>query len=305
MARFADRVKVSTSTTGTGTVTLGSAETGYQAVPSSLDGHTVRLVIEDTGGAWEVSTGVYTHSGSTLSRTLTSSSTGSLLNLSGNAKVFISASANDLDLLYADINVIVLNGEFVVDGTANQTLTLVPSVTYRFDVSASSISGHPFRFSTTSDGTHNSGSQFTTGITEVGTQGTAGAYIEVKLEQDCPALYYYCANHSGMGGAIVVRPPVVGTDALAYDANLQSFVSTFTLPTSDGSAGQLLKTNGSGTLSFVDGGGAGFSAVNVASRTLTTNTTVGATESALTVGPLTIASGVTLTIAAGGRHVIL
>ena len=137
MARFADRVKVSTSTTGTGTVTLGSAETGYQAVPSSLDGHTVRLVIEDTGGAWEVSTGVYTHSGSTLSRTLTSSSTGSLLNLSGNAKVFISASANDLDLLYADINVIVLNGEFVVDGTANQTLTLVPSVTYRFDVSAS------------------------------------------------------------------------------------------------------------------------------------------------------------------------
>ena len=305
MARFADRVKVSTSTTGTGTVTLGSAETGYQAVPSSLDGHTVRLVIEDTGGAWEVSTGVYTHSGTTLSRTLTSSSTGSLLNLSGNAKVFISASANDLDLLYADINVIVLNGNFVVDGTANQTLTLVPSVTYRFDVSASSISGHPFRFSTTSDGTHNSGSQFTTGITEVGTQGTAGAYIEVKLEQDCPALYYYCANHSGMGGAIVVRPPAVGTDALAYDANLQSFVSAFTLPTSDGSANQLLKTNGSGTLSFVDGGGAGFSAVNVASRTLTTNTTVGATESALTVGPLTIASGVTLTVAAGGRHVIL
>jgi plastocyanin len=274
-------------------------------VPSSLDGHTVRLVIEDTGGAWEVSTGVYTHSGTTLSRTLTSSSTGSLLNLSGNAKVFISASANDLDLLYADINVIVLNGNFVVDGTANQTLTLVPSVTYRFDVSASSISGHPFRFSTTSDGTHNSGSQFTTGITEVGTQGTAGAYIEVKLEQDCPALYYYCANHSGMGGAIVVRPPVVGTDALAYDANLQSFVSAFTLPTSDGSADQLLKTNGSGTLSFVDGGGAGFGTVNVASRTLTTDTTVAATESALTVGPLTIASGVTLTVAAGGRHVIL
>ena len=304
MARFADRVKVSTSTTGTGTVTLGSAESGYQSVPSFLDGHTVRLVIVD-GTAWEVSTGVYTHSGSTLSRTLTSSSTGSLLNLSGNAKVFISASANDLDLLYADINVIVLNGNFVVDGTANQTLTLVPSVTYRFDVSASSISGHPFRFSTTSDGTHNSGSQFTTGITEVGTQGTAGAYIEVKLEQDCPALYYYCANHSGMGGAIVVRPPAVGTDALAYDANLQSFVSAFTLPTSDGSANQLLKTNGSGTLSFVDGGGAGFSAVNVASRTLTTNTTVGATESALTVGPLTIASGVTLTVAAGGRHVIL
>ena len=43
---------------------------------------------------------------------------------------------------------------------------------------------------------------------------------------------------------------VIGTDVLAYDANLQSFVSVFTLPTSDGSADQFLKTDGSGTLSF-------------------------------------------------------
>jgi len=43
---------------------------------------------------------------------------------------------------------------------------------------------------------------------------------------------------------------VPGTDVLAYDANLQTFVSAFTLPTSDGSANQVLKTNGSGTLSF-------------------------------------------------------
>lgn len=50
---------------------------------------------------------------------------------------------------------------------------------------------------------------------------------------------------------------VVGTDVLAYDANLQAFVTAFTLPTTDGSAGQFLKTNGSGTLSFdtIPGGG--------------------------------------------------
>lgn len=301
MARFADRVKVSTSTTGTGTVTLGSAESGYQSVPSSLDGHTVRLVIED-GTAWEVSTGVYTHNGGsnpTLTRIFTSSSTGSFLNLSGSAKVFISASANDLDLLYADITVTVSGGNYLIDGTANQTITLVPSVTYRFDVSDSTNSGHPFRLATQVDGANSS--QFTTGVTVVGSK-----YVEVKLEQDAPStLYYYCTNHGGMGGAILVRPSVVGTDALAYDANLQSFVTAFTLPTSDGSADQLLKTNGSGTLSFVDGGGAGFGTVNVASRTLTSDTTIGATESALTVGPLTIASGVTLTVAAGGRHVIV
>ena len=42
----------------------------------------------------------------------------------------------------------------------------------------------------------------------------------------------------------------IGTDVLAYDANLQSFVTAFTLPTSDGTANQVLTTNGSGTLSF-------------------------------------------------------
>ncbi len=42
----------------------------------------------------------------------------------------------------------------------------------------------------------------------------------------------------------------IGTDVQAYDSNLTSFVNTFTLPTTDGTADQVLKTNGSGTLSF-------------------------------------------------------
>lgn len=44
----------------------------------------------------------------------------------------------------------------------------------------------------------------------------------------------------------------IGTNVLAYDANLQSFVTAFTLPTVDGAASQVLVTNGSGTLSFAD-----------------------------------------------------
>ena len=47
----------------------------------------------------------------------------------------------------------------------------------------------------------------------------------------------------------------VGTDVQAYDSNLTSFVGTFTLPTSDGTADQVLTTNGSGTLAFADAGG--------------------------------------------------
>ena len=42
----------------------------------------------------------------------------------------------------------------------------------------------------------------------------------------------------------------IGTDVQAYDSNLTSFVGAFTLPTVDGTNGQVLQTNGSGTLSF-------------------------------------------------------
>ena len=200
MAKFADRVKVSTPTTGQGTtISLGSAESGFQVVPTSLNGHTLRYVIEE-GSAWEIGTAVYGSSGPSLtSRTLTSSSTGQLLSLSGSAKVFISASADDLDLLYADITVTVAGGNFLIDGTANQTITLVPSVTYRFDVSDSTNSSHPFRLATQVDGANSS--QFTTGVTVVGSK-----YVEVKLEQDAPStLYYYCTAHNGMGGTIKCR----------------------------------------------------------------------------------------------------
>jgi hypothetical protein len=97
MPKLVNRAKVSTATTGTGTITLGAAADGFQtfAAAGVADGDTVRYVIED-GTAWEIGTGVYTATGTTLSRTPSeSSNAGAAINLSGDAVIYVSALAAD------------------------------------------------------------------------------------------------------------------------------------------------------------------------------------------------------------------
>ena len=90
--------------------------------------------------------------------------------------------------------------KFYIDGVLSPTLSLSEGNTYKFDQSNSSNATHPLRFSTTANGTHNGGSEYTTGVTTNGTPGSSGAYTQIVVAVGAPTLYYYCTNHSGMGG---------------------------------------------------------------------------------------------------------
>jgi hypothetical protein len=88
--------------------------------------------------------------------------------------------------------------------------------------------------------------------------GGAGAAVTDLTATFVPAGALLAANNlSDVANAGTSRTNLgvaIGTDVLAYDANLQGFVTALTLPTSDGTVGQALVTNGSGTISFGSAG---------------------------------------------------
>lgn len=98
MARLFNIARMTTATIGTGTITLGSAVSGFLTFDESgvASGNNVSYAIED-GANREVGIGAYTSAGTTLTRTVTNSTNSNLaISLSGNAEVFITAIAKDL-----------------------------------------------------------------------------------------------------------------------------------------------------------------------------------------------------------------
>ncbi len=86
---------------------------------------------------------------------------------------------------------------YFIDGVQQKTLVVKAGQTYKF----SYPSAHPFKFSTTSNGTHAGGNEYTSGVTV----GTNEITITMPNSSSVTTLYYYCSAHSGMGGTILIK----------------------------------------------------------------------------------------------------
>jgi len=148
---------------------------------------------------------------------------------------------------------------YTIDGVEGAVLNFDGADTgktyyYRFDQADSSNASHPLRFYLNAA----KSTAYTTNVTTNGTPGSAGAYTQIQVDEYTPnLLYYQCSSHAHMGNYI------------HHISNMHNSNGVlFKMPTSDGSAGQLMQTDGSGVLSFTAAGGTSPTVTGVSPSTM-------------------------------------
>ena len=121
---------------------------------------------------------------------------------SSNGSLDIVADALEDEITFT---VTAATGKFIIDSVDKPALTLYKGWTYTFDVSDASNATHPLRFSS-------GGSAYNTGVVVTGTQGQAGAKVQLVVPETQPTTFaYYCTAHSGMGNTITVKDDPIKT----------------------------------------------------------------------------------------------
>ena len=266
---LADRVRETTTTTGTGSVTLGGAYTGFQTFLAGIGNNnsTYYTIANVTTGEYEVGIGTYTTASNLLSRTtvLTSSNSNALVNFAAGSKdVFVTQPA----------------GRAVYIGSAGTTV----------DVNILAASG---------DSSFNS-----TGALKIsaGTTGQrpTGAVGKIRWNSTLSQYEGYDgANWTLLGGAVISNDTATAT-------NLYPVFSSVTT----GNASTLY--TGNAKLLYKPSTGELQASVPVAlnglvvnSQTVSVSYTIAVGYSAMSAGPVAVASGQAVTVSSGSRWVIV
>ena len=148
--------------------------------------------------------------GGTGLSTLGSAGQALVVNPAGNALQYANASSAEvygfnLSFVASTVNYTVTSASYAganrfhIMGVPQRTLELIEGNTYVFTYPSS----HPFALSTTADGSHGGGSEYTTGVTRDSSANT----LTYVVPTGAPQLYYYCTSHSGMGGTANTPAP--------------------------------------------------------------------------------------------------
>ena len=103
--------------------------------------------------------------------------------------------------------------KFSIDASNQAAINVRKVSTYIFDLKDPSLDGYTFSVSTTNNGTHASGTAYTTGITVTGVPGTTGAKLTWIVDAGAASTYYYYSPEtSAMGGTMNVVGNTTGTE---------------------------------------------------------------------------------------------
>jgi hypothetical protein len=226
-----DRVQETTSTIGTGSITLAGANTGFQSFSSGIGIGNETYYTINGDNQWEVGIGSLTNA-TTLTRTtvITSSNSNSLVNFSvGTKNVFCTLPASDATLVNTSNNVIVGNLNTSTALTTRSTSNLILNTN----------------------------------------QGTNSGTISIA---------------NGVNGNISITPNGTGSDV----------IDGLNWPQADGTNGQFLQTNGTGTLSFATAGSPTIDTYNTSTGGTPTyvNSQVSVQNTAQTTIAATVPSGI-------------
>ena len=285
-----DRVKETTAVTGTGTATLLGAAAGYQSFSAIGNGNTTYYVIAgQTTTEWEVGLGTYTSAGTTLSRTtiLASSNGGSAVSFSAGTKDVWCDYPAARSVNYDGTGVYVLLGTGAALAGATNPILAASGAASGYvqgyiinNTNGASSSADLVAYPSNGADAH--------GWVDMGI--TSLSYADATYTVTGPnESYIFGSAPSGSG---TTGNLVYATDSTGTTNYHQWYVGGFTQ--AKGAWKMQLTSDGvqSPTVNATNG-------LHVNAQTITTNYTIAATDNAMSAGPVTVASGITVTVSAG------